>query len=878
MRLNMNKRRFVLSIGISCVISAAAFGQDALVILRPNSTDANACATDAAHAPRTVTIHGIKIQGKDQIRLAADLGNASGRAVTQRQFKSFRAPKIKELSEIEVRDGLMYAAAGEGQKVLAIPDVEPSKNGQMTMGQYAEMSLEADSGDKKAKQKQILPLKSIWRIFILSASLSSDEALFRHAQQEESVSQWTFYLDKVTSYRIKEAGDGLTKATTGCLDKAIARFHGGEFRAIVEAKEMSQKIVAMSGGSGPAADRLAEIRKEEQDVRDRIRDGRQLQREGKFDDALAAWEPIQKYLKDPMLKDFADAHAETLGRSHDLHLEAARSVEKNAGDRALVLEPDSEAPIRRALAEYEMALKRRPESPDARQGRREMLIRLGLMEARKSRNSKDPGKAHDVLLKLKADQGDDPRVIEENRLASCEYGTQLYGKAWSLVGRGAPAPAPSQPPSTKPGTTTRPTVPNKQGVSTKSPAPTKPVSAPATSVAVRAIQTPADKKPFVEARAGLMQALALCPTEQGALLLAKVNTALADYHVAQAKRAVLRKMHATALLHLIAAQSYQPDRLDLEESIAQERPAVEQRVRIQAGVVIRSVNNECAEAAQQIAGALESALASGGANLQLVARDQADQILRKIRSGAAGTSSENFVILSAQIGTCSISITGQPRDVQSKYQVNNQNYQNLQQTIQDYDRRVDDCKRANGVNEAQNCRGLRNERQGYKDRLSRESPMNLIPYAYQERPVAVAGQMRMTLQVDDTISKGSRNAGEAVGSLNDSCVDRQGVRDDDVAGGVVHNNPCPVPDRRMKLQEMTEQVRDQAQQRAAAAIRSVANGYSELARRATDQEVALEDYIVYVLLASDKSSTEYQQAITAIRGRDADLKLESALH
>src|SRR5258708_34882333 len=93
----MSKRRFVLSIGISCIYSAAAFGQEALVILRPGTTDANACATDAEHAPRTVTIHGIKIQGKEQIKLAGELGNASGRAVNQRQFKSLRALKIKDL-------------------------------------------------------------------------------------------------------------------------------------------------------------------------------------------------------------------------------------------------------------------------------------------------------------------------------------------------------------------------------------------------------------------------------------------------------------------------------------------------------------------------------------------------------------------------------------------------------------------------------------------------------------------------------------------------------------------------------------------------------------------------------------------------------------
>lgn len=54
-------------------------------------------------------------------------------------------------------------------------------------------------------------------------------------------------------------------------------------------------------------------------------------------------------------------------------------------------------------------------------------------------------------------------------------------------------------------------------------------------------------------------------------------------------------------------------------------------------------------------------------------------------------------------------------------------------------------------------------------------------------------------------------------------------------------------------------------------------GYLDLAKRATDQDLALENYIAFALLSADKSGADYQQAMTAIRGRDADLKPETAL-
>jgi hypothetical protein len=114
--------------------------------------------------------------------------------------------------------------------------------------------------------------------------------------------------------------------------------------------------------------------------------------------------------------------------------------------------------------------------------------------------------------------------------------------------------------------------------------------------------------------------------------------------------------------------------------------------------------------------------------------------------------------------------------------------------------------------------------------------------------------------------------------LNDTCVSRGGYREDDVAyNASIQNVTCPGVDRASKLQEMAEQVQAQAQTQAAAAIRGVAKSYLELAKRATDQDLALENYILFALLSAEKTSPDYQQAVTAIHARDNDLKPETAL-
>lgn len=851
-----------------------SYAQDSLlVLLRPATAESNVCSPGGE--PRVVTIFDYKLGRQDEVRIGLGQTTPSS-SVSRDNFNRLKKLKLNQLAQLETKDGLLYVSAGDGQRMLAIPDVEPARSSQTSIAQYMDMILEGETRDGRAKQKQAFPLKSIWRMFVLTPSVTESEALFRHAEQEKTVGQWTFFLGKVRSHKVKEAGEGLAQSTIGCIDRAMERFRGGSFQAIEEAKDHGQRLVAMSGGTGPASDRLAAIRTAEQEVRDRIRIGMQLMREQKWDEALSAWDDITKYLKDPSLKDFGDAYADTVTKSHDSHLLAANVAVQGVGARGLTYEPGSDAPYRRALQEFEKAFALRPDSDQARQGRRVMTINIALIEARRFRTAKDPGSAKDVLLKTAKEHGEDVRVSTELTEANCELSAQLVGQARAVA---------------------TVVVPPAKTATRKGSQPT--------TYRIRAIQTQKEKIAFAGALEKVKHAVDYCQSPEKIKFLSDLNVAFADYHVAQAKRAMARKLSATALLHLNAAQSYQADRSDLDALLTQVREPVQQRAQIQAGVVITSISNDCAEAAQQVAGAVESALVGGGsANIQLLARDQAQTVLRQMRSGSA-VAEANQAIVSGQIAACTLNVTSQRKQVPSKLQFRNDRYDELDRAEQEAAENYNQCRRANTELA---CAQLKNSRDQLRSQRSRENPIILRDYTYEEQPFTATGQMRLTLQVDDTILRGTRPVGEASGSVSDTCVARRGVQDNDwgqnattatdaparsgwrgLLKGIVQgvttpqqrqipvNSECPEIPRATRLFEMAEQLTTQAQTQAAAAIRNVARNYLELAKRATDQDVALENHITFAILTADKAGPEFQEALTAIRARDADLKPETAL-
>lgn len=847
--------------------ASAATAQDrALVILRPAAMDNSACSTGGE--PRSVVISNYKLGRQDEVRYGVQAATVS--SVSRDVFNRLKKYKLKELSELEIKEGLLYVAMGDGSKMMAVPDVEPERSSPTSITQFMGMLLEGESSDGRTKTKQAFPLNTVWRMFVLTNTLPEPEAWYRHADQEKTVGQWSFFLSKNPGHRVKEANDGLAGSYSGCIDRAMERFRGGSFQAITDAKDHGQRLVAISGGNGPAGDRLAAIKAEEQQVTDLIQAGMQLMKEQKWDDALAAWDSNTKYLKDPSLKNFADAYTETVNKSHDSHIAAANAAVQGVGARGLTYEAGSDAPYKRALQEFEKALGLKPASTQAQQGRRIMTINIALIEARRLRTAKNPGNAREILLKTGKEQGEDPRLTSELTEASCEFSTQLIDQARVV-------------------TTVRASGPAGRGRGAAQAPPT---------YRVRPVATAKEKIAFAEALEKVKNAVEYCQSEDKLKFLSELKVAMADYHVAQAKRALTRKLMATTLLHLKAAQSYQADRADLDAMLTQVIGPVEQRSQILAGVVITSAVAECAESAQQIAGTIEFALVGSGAtNVQLLARDQAQGALRQMRSGAPGAQA-NQAIVSGTIAACTLSVQAPRRQIPSKLMFRNERYEQLVQLESQASDTYNSCRRS--YTEAQ-CAQAKANRDSYRNQKSREPNVILRDYTYEEQTFTANGQIRLTLQVDDTILRGTRLAGEASGSVDQTCTARRGVQDNDwgqnvekaASGGFLNNlvqsftssqqrqvppnTDCPDVPRSQRFFEMVEQLTAKAQSEAASALRTVARSYYELAKRATDADIAVENYITFALLTTDKSGTEFREALAAIKAKDADLNPEAAL-
>src|SRR5882757_1656879 len=94
-------------IPIALGFAISGLGQDnALVLIRPSGSDKNPCSTGAE--PRIVTIRDFKISGKSDVRLVGDAVRPNPSSpVSRNSFNQMRKVKLRDLTEIEVRDGLL---------------------------------------------------------------------------------------------------------------------------------------------------------------------------------------------------------------------------------------------------------------------------------------------------------------------------------------------------------------------------------------------------------------------------------------------------------------------------------------------------------------------------------------------------------------------------------------------------------------------------------------------------------------------------------------------------------------------------------------------------------------------------------------------------
>ena len=828
--------RLVLAVcfGLWLAGSVNAQGKQAVVIMRSGEFKGSACE-GAANLDHQV-LFDVKLNNKDEVRLLNYPAWNSSTMVSRKSYEDSGKRKMRELYALKWdTGGVLTAVSVSGQAPLPVvpDDTKPQKNIDQQLQSFYGVMLTGEVREGKSKRKVDFPLRSVWKVFFVAEGAPFNDSLFNHAADESSVALWETYLKKTNNYRSSEANTRMHEALIQCARADLKRFTGGDYASFATARDRITRTQSIKDDE-VTRQLAAEISRAHQDVESARNKTEQLIKAEKWDDAITAAEPITKYLTTwPELKQMYD-HA--LEQSHEVHL--------NAADKAWLAEQ-----LETSLGECSIAWKRLPNSERARgcvcRARNEVAVR----NSQKNRQVSKPKEAMELVQKQMADRDcpQDPRLALELKDSKCEYARQLYAQARQLLGVGAP-----QPPRTG-GKRPRPLAPAAVG-------------------SVKMISM-TNKKDFREAREKLILANELCPEDPVLALLNETNRRLSDFCKVEAKQALARNDNGTAYVYLQKAQGYTLQDSEVAELLSQAREKFQEQTRVSVGVVFRnqSGNSYTEGLLSELAGSVESAGTMAGLSQSTVlTREGAVASLRAIQSGRPLNSPT--VIFYGELTGAGARVDRNSYAVSSTYSYPNEERQRWDRMIDQKNNEYDNCKKQFG--EAQ-CGGIASERQrmrAYRDSLPRRLERG---YSYQQTDFRLQGGTRMSFRSIDSISKATGTADTLTADLSGQCSQREGVHQDDTRGA--GNNFCQINDEGTYLSQMFSKMQTDARPIAVRTLQSLPASYYNRAQSAANKQQAIESYLRFLFLTSNKTGSEADQARAYLVAYDPELSSDGIL-
>src|ERR1051326_5379290 len=531
--------------------TVAASGEDKLSVIVTTiaepATPSTMCQSSIA-TPYLV-VRNLKINGKSEVRALSQSGQA---AVSRQEYDHAKSINLRDLFQLQFKDGVLYGVNQAGETLLLLPqDKKPEKNAPMPLTEMYKVTVQGETPGK-SKDKRSVGLNAIQGIFNLNPNDPVEAALFQHAAQENKAAIWKGYLSNAHDYKMAEAMAGLHGALTTCVNDSLQAYAAGNYAALKDARTAAMEAKGLDD-SPASQELLAKVEAEEKAVSDSIAQAGSLLQSGQWDESLAALEPLKKFLGH--LKELDAVYSAANDKSYDLHFR--QGGEKLKGGA-----------FAQAMAEYETALARKPDSTEALNGRKEALIRKAVVDSAKLRQQKQPAAAREKLLALAAtDQSltQEARFTGELKAASCEMAGQLVLETQKLMLL----------PATKK---------------------LKPL-------------TPLSEKLFISGEQKLGTAESVCPGKAGAMLM-QVRGQLAEFHLLQARKARARGAYASALLYGQAALKYAPDNEEARQLTAEAAKAATAKAQVRIGVIFRDASGQCAPEASQLEQTLQSHLST----------------------------------------------------------------------------------------------------------------------------------------------------------------------------------------------------------------------------------------------------------------------------
>ena len=822
-----------LSLGLWLAGSVNAQGKQAVVVMRSGEFKSGACE-GAANLDHQV-LFDVKINNKDEIRLLNFPDWTPSTMVSRKSYEDSGKRKLRDLFALKWDAGdVLTAVSVSGQaSVPTVPDdTKPQKNIDQQLHSFYGVMLTGEVREGKSKRKVDLPLRSVWKVFFVAEGAPFNDSLFNHAADEASVALWETYLKKTNNYRSSEANTRMHEALTQCAREDLKRFVGGDYTALATARDRITRTQSIKDDE-VTRQLAADISRAQQEVESSRSKTEQLIKAEKWDDAITAAEPIMKYLT--TWPDLKQMHDHALEQSHEVHL--------NAADKAwLAVQLES------SLSECSISWKRLPNSERARgcvcRARNEIAVR----DSKKNRQLSKPKEAMELLQRQIADRDcpQDPRLAVELNGSKCEYAQQLYSQARQLLGVGAPQPV-------RPGGRRRPL-------------------APVVGVNVKMISM-ANKKDFRDAREKLILANELCPENPLLELLNATNRRLSDFCKTEARQALARNDNGTAYVYLQKAQGYTPQDSEVAELLSQAREKFQEQTRVNVGVVFvnRSGNGYAEGLLSELAGTVESASTMAGlSQSNVLTREGAVASLRAIQSGRA--LSAPTVIFFGELTTAGARVDRNSHTVSSTYSYENPERQRWDRMIDEKSDAYNSCKKQSG--EAQ-CAGIAQQRQqmrAHRDSLPRRLEQG---YSYQQTDFRLQGGTRMTFRSQDSISKATGTADTLSADVSGQCQQRENVHQNDTRG--TGNNMCQINDEGTYLNQMFTKMQADARPVAIQTLRSLPASYYNRAQAAANKQQAIESYLRYLFLTSNKTGAEADQARAYLVGYDPELSSDGIL-
>jgi hypothetical protein len=470
-------------------------------------------------------------------------------------------------------------------------------------------------------------------------------------------------------------------------------------------------------------------------------------------------------------------------------------------------------------------------------------------DSQKNRQLSKPKEAMELVQKQIADRDcpQDPRLAVELNKSKCEYAQQLFNQARQLLGVGAAQPA-------------KPAGGRRRAL------------APVAVVNVKTISM-VNKKDFRDAREKLILANELCPEDPILALLNETNKRLADFCKAEARQALARNDNGTAYVYLQKAQGYNPQDSDVSELLSQAREKFQEQTRVNVGVVFinRSGNSYAEGLLSELAGTVESASTMAGLSQSTVLlREGAVASLRAIQSGRP--LSAPTVIFFGELTTAGARVDHNSYSVSSTFSYDNPERKRWDQMIDEKSDVYNNCKKQYG--EAQ-CAGHAEERQrmrAHRDSLPRRLEQG---YSYQQTDFRLQGGTRMSFRSTDSVSRATGTADTLSADVGGQCQQREGVHQNDTRGA--GNNMCQINDEGTYLSQMFTKMQADARPSAIRTLQSLPASYYNRAQSAANKQQAIESYLRYLFLTSDKTGTQADQARAYLVAYDPELSSDGIL-